>query len=141
MAGRDAGGVDVVSDLGRDDDVVAPPEQLGEDRLTEATVAVDRRRVEEVDARVQRGAHEAGLVVDPAPPVGRDRPRAEADLGDDEIARAEPSVFHDPEVMTGREERANSVWRAADLPDLVENYHRAGYLSRAHLVLPLSNSP
>ncbi len=94
VPGRDARCVDVVADLRGDHHVVAPPEQVGEDRLAEAVVAVDRRGVEEGDAGVEGGVHETGLVVDLAPPVGRDRPRAEPDLGDDEVASSEPSIPH-----------------------------------------------
>src|SRR2546421_6406115 len=94
MPGRDAGRVDVVPDLCGDDHVVAAPEDLGQDRLAEPVVAVDRRSVEERHAGVEGGVHEPGLVVDLAPPVGRDRPRAEPDLGDDELAAPEPPVSH-----------------------------------------------
>src|SRR5262249_13277012 len=94
VAGRDTGRVDVVADLRRDDHVVAPPEELGEDRLAEAVVAVHGRGVEEVDPDVEGGVHEAGLVVDLAPPIGRDGPGAEPDLRDFELATAEPLVAY-----------------------------------------------
>src|SRR2546430_15841076 len=98
MPGRDAGRVDVVADLRGDDHVVAASEDLGQDRLAEPVVAVDRCGIEERHARVEGGVHQAGLVVDLAPPVRRDRPRAESDLGDDELAAPEPAVPPEPEA-------------------------------------------
>src|SRR5437899_11893782 len=102
MPGRDAGRVDVVADLRGDDHVVAASEDLGQDRLAEPVVAVDRCGIEERHARVEGGVQKAGLVVDLAPPVRRDRPRAEPDLGDDELAAPKPAVPHEPEASGAR---------------------------------------
>ena len=90
-----ARGVDVVAALrGEDDLVAARLEHVGEQRLADSRRAVHRRGVDEVDAGVERGVEQPGLVVDLAPPVAGEGPGAEPDLGDLELGRAEPPVAH-----------------------------------------------
>ena len=87
-------GGDVVADLGREHDVVARGEVGGEDRLARAVLAVHGRGVDEVDAGVERGRDHLVRVVGAAPPVGDERPGAEADLGDGQLAVPEAAVAH-----------------------------------------------
>ena len=95
LPGESPGRVDVVSALGGEDDVVAVRLQdVGEQRLADAVVAVDRRGVDEVDAGVERGVQHALGVVDATPPVAGQGPHAEADLGDLEIAPTEAAIAH-----------------------------------------------
>ena len=65
-------GCDVVAELGREHDVVAVPRGVAQDRLAGAVLAVDRRGVDEVDARVERGRdHRVGVVA--CDPTSRSR--------------------------------------------------------------------
>ena len=90
-----ARGVDVVAALRGEHDLVALRlEHVGEQLLADAVLAVDGRGVDEVDAGVERGVQQALLVVDDAPPVTGERPDAEPDLGDLEVAPTEAAVAH-----------------------------------------------
>ena len=91
-------GLDVVADLRREHDVVARGEVVAQDRLARAVVAVDGRGVEEVDPRVERGLDHVVRIVGAAPPVGDERPGAEPDLGDDEIALTQTALTHGREA-------------------------------------------
>ena len=84
---------EVVAELRREHDPVAPPgERAADDLLAAALVAVDVRGVEERDARVERGVdHRArGLLVDPAAEVVA----AEPDDGHLEVGAAEAARAH-----------------------------------------------
>ena len=84
---------EVVAELRREDDLVAPPaERAADDLLAAAPVAVDVRGVEERDAHVERRVdHRArGLLVGPATEVVA----AETDDGHLEIGAAEPTRAH-----------------------------------------------
>ena len=68
LAGELALGLDVVAALRGEHDLVALRLQhVGEQRLADAAVAVDRRGVDEVDAGVERGVEQSLLVVDDCP--------------------------------------------------------------------------
>ena len=88
--------VPVVADLGRVDDVVAPPlEGLREQRLA-PPVAVGVGRVEERDAAIERGPqqlHRLAIVL-LAPPPGGQRPHSEAHLGDADVGAGKGAVAH-----------------------------------------------
>ena len=88
--------VDVVAELGGDDQVVAPvAEDAGQDLLAVA-VAVGIGGVEEVDAQLHRVFQQGGAlgVLQPPPPVGGDGPDAEAHLGQDQIGARQLSESH-----------------------------------------------
>src|SRR5262249_22529725 len=87
-------GRDVVAALGRDDDVVAHGEVGAEDALAGTVAPVHGRGVDEVDAGVERGADHLVRAVGAAPPVGHERPGAEADLRHDQVGGTEPAVAH-----------------------------------------------
>jgi hypothetical protein len=113
LAGVLAGGVDVVAALRGEDDLVALRLQdVGEQLLAVATVAVDRCRVDEVDAGVERGTEQSLLVVDDAPPVAGERPDAESDLRHLEVTSAEAAVAHGGSFRPLAFGRA-SLWRLA----------------------------
>src|SRR4030067_946117 len=88
--------VEVVAELGADDDLVATLSQcIGQHRLALA-VAVDIGGIEEGDAQVVGAAEEVyavPLVGDP-PPGGAHRPHAEADGGKAQVRTAEVAIFH-----------------------------------------------
>ena len=103
--------VDVVAELRRDRDVVADvAERLCEQRLA-AALAVGVGRVEERDAEVVRLAQERDrrLVGVLAPPAGRDRPEAEADLGGGDARRAERARLHGPECRSSMDSSRRSM--------------------------------
>ena len=89
------GGIDVVTALRGEHDLVAVVgEETGEHGLARTFLAVDRRGVEERDPRLERGVDQPILVDDLTPPVAGKSPRAEANLGDDEIGVADVPVLH-----------------------------------------------
>jgi len=93
--------VEVVADLGRDGDLVADALQRPPDELLGGTVAVHVPGVEVGDSPIDRVADHVDrfLVASVAPPVAADDPRAEADLGDLDVGRAERAVVHTPYWM------------------------------------------
>jgi hypothetical protein len=87
--------VDVVAALRGEHDVVALGLQyVGEQLLTEATVAVDGRGVDEVDAGIECSVEQPLLVLDDSPPVAGERPDTEPDLGDLQVASTKAAVSH-----------------------------------------------
>ena len=110
LPGELAGRVDVVAALRGEHDLVAVRLQhVGEQRLPEAALAVDRRGVDEVDAGVERGVEQALLVLDDAPPVAGEGPDAEPDLGDLEVASTEAAVAHG-ELPSGCSDAARAIY-------------------------------
>src|SRR3712207_2622016 len=88
--------VEVVADLGRDDHLVAhPAEGVGEERLPKPR-AVGVGGVEVVNPLLEGASQEAHrpMVVYLAPPAGRDRPHAEADLGDAYVCAGQIPIPH-----------------------------------------------
>jgi hypothetical protein len=95
LAGEGARRLDVVAALRGDHEVVAVRlEQIGQHRLADGVRSIDRCRVDEVDARIDRGTQHGGLVVDRAPPVAGEGPGAEPDLRDLERRSTETPVTH-----------------------------------------------
>ena len=109
-------GVEVVADLGAEDDVVALAlEGLGHDLLVGAG-AVLVCGVEEVDSEVQGLVDEVDglLFVDVAPPVADEGPCAEATFGDGEVGVGDGAVFHTgTAVPTASLMRFISEWRVS----------------------------
>src|SRR5262249_1274971 len=93
-------------DLRRDDVRVARPAgERAAEHFLRAALAVDVRRVEEVDAAVERRVHEGDRIALGEAAAER-RPRSQADLGDSEIAVAELPVVH----------ASVSIWARWSLP-------------------------
>ena len=89
-------GVEVVSELGAEDDLVPLLAQRLGDYPLAVALAVGVAGVEEVDAEVERLLEEPDAVrlLDLAPPARADRPDSKADLRDIEVGVAKPPVLH-----------------------------------------------
>jgi len=90
--------IEVVAELGRDDEVVATgvSDRLGEQSFG-PTVAVGRGGVEEIHALVERVVlqRHALLVGELAPPVGAEDEVAEPEEADGEIGPGDGAVLHE----------------------------------------------
>ena len=69
-------------------------QDIGEQRLADTVIAVDRRGVDERDPGVEGSVQHPAGIVDTTPPVAGEGPYAEADLGHFEVAPTETSVAH-----------------------------------------------
>ena len=86
----------IVADLSGDHDFIESARESFCDEVFTAAVAVGVGGIEERDALVPRGVHEAhGLLVRViAPPSGRERPETKTHLADLEVRAAELTIFH-----------------------------------------------
>ena len=88
--------VEVVADLGGDDDLVALVGEGPGDEFLAVAVAVGVGGIEEGDAEIERLVHERdGFAFgEGAPPAGGDGPETEADFGDADFRFGQGAKFH-----------------------------------------------